>query len=139
MRSTSIAINGSHNSIELLIELHIIVILVNTKSQLEYLSQIAVICRLGSRVSSRNFATSALDFRMSSCLNRNWRLRFDSYIKSRSRMVSFLKPTRGRTFNSSQPIPPTPTMKMLDYWIVFIAPGLRVADRLLNIFKDSII
>src|SRR3569833_800823 len=55
--------------------------------------------------------TKALDFLMCSCRNRNCRLRLLRSIVSRSTTWISPKPVRTRSFKSSQPMPPAPTIR----------------------------
>lgn len=52
---------------------------------------------------------------MCSCRKRNWRFRLDRSIVSRSTTWISPKPQRTRFFNSSQPMPPAPTMSTRAY------------------------
>ena len=56
--------------------------------------------------------TKAFDFLMCSCLKRNCLLRLLKSIVSRSTIWISPKPVRTRFFNSSQPIPPAPTINI---------------------------
>ena len=45
-------------------------------------------------------------------LNKNWRLRLDTSIVSRSMTWICLKPVSAKSFSSSQPSPPAPTTRI---------------------------
>ena len=60
-------------------------------------------------------ATSALNFPISFCLNKNCLFKLDNSIVSKSTTCMFFTPDKAKFFRISQPKPPAPTTNILRF------------------------
>lgn len=77
----------------------------------------------GDEGRGRTRRTRALGFFICSKRKRNWRLRLERSIVSRSMMWMEPKPERRRFLSSSQPMPPAPTRRTRDWEVSQVEEG----------------